>query len=655
MSRKRLTYKTIAPELRDTSHWPKVDTSAMSAVDVERIERLMPAVVSYLQNGRLRAAADGAAVSCDALLDQVNRCLLPLADGGVLGWAGLIRGLRVKAYHRVSALPEGEHASRQGAGGAFQAFLQAHDDIKAKLDDVIRKGVGTGCARAASTPAKSIWKVFKALVEARVPDPNQYPRNSSNCARRSVERYVKFMIDNDAKARRTAVGEAARAAGQIGIGSWSFSLTDAPLDLIGIDAHHVDCIGTIEIEGPAGPQHVPVERLWIYAVACAESRAVHGYALSIRTEPVAEQIELALEMATKPWKPRELRMPGVVYKPGAGFPMGCVEGFEVFAPAALRMDSAMQSFATRVVQRVRRRFGCAMSWSGIGAWYHNDTIERFFGTLERCGGHQLPTSVGTGPADPKKTDGAAEAIRLNVTMEELIDLLDVAIANYNATAQPGLGHRSPLEVLRAWHDPERQRFIPRALMPPTLFTPELGVAVETRFVRGSRSAGKLVRPHIQLDKATYTSRELATRFDLIGLPLVVHVPEGDLRTLHAYLENGTYVGELKVREKGWRRTKHSRDVRKTINRLRDARELADASDDYVVDYLRHLATKALADARKRPNNISAAATQLAEAVRSTGAAVPSIGARRPAAMDMLARPVPVLLHLPKPSWDRGGR
>lgn len=650
MSRQRFTYKTLSTELRDTSKWQVVDTSGMESDVVERFERLMPAVHDYLRTGKLRAAAKTAQLSEDALLDQVNRCLQPHPDGGVVGWAGLIYGLRLSDYERTRPLPSGPNASRKGASGAFLRFLDENLYIKKALNEVIRKGTGQGRARAAFTPAKAVWQTFVQLVEKRV-KPDQYPRNQKSCARRSVERYVKNMIASDTKARSRTVGSVAKKAGQVGNGLWSFDLTTSPLDLVCIDAHHVDCIGTIEVEGPAGPQVIPIERLWIYVVADSETRAILGYSASYRTEPTASQIELALDMATKPWKPRELKMGNVSYKEGAGFPMGCVDGF-VFAPAALRMDSAMQSFANRIVHRVRRRFGCAASWSAIGAWYHNDTIERFFGSLERFGLHRLPTSVGSGPADPRKTDGAATASKLKVSWQELLDLLDVAIAEYNAKGQPGLGYRSPLEVLRDHFDRDRQRFVPRPRIPPTLLTPRLGVEIETHKVRGSCAPGKLKRPYVQVDKATYTNPELASQFALIGKPLVLHVHEDDMRTVEAFLEDGTRLGWLTVREKGWRRMKHSRDIRKQINRIRDARELSDIrGGDYVEAFLEHLARKALESARSRPGRVSENATQLAEAIRTTGAPVPRVGTLKPDVADVIPiRPVPVLLNLPKPSW-----
>lgn len=125
-----------------------------------------------------------------------------------------------------------------------------------------------------------------------------------------------------------------------------------------------------------------------------------------------------------------------------------------------------------------------------------------------------------------------------------------------------------------------------------------------------------------------------------------------MRTVEAYLEDGTWLGLLTVRERGWRRTKHSRDQRKQINRMRDDRELSDIrGGDYVECFLEHLASTALASARDRPERVSEDATRLAEAIRTTGATVPRLGMPKPDSTNVMPiRPVPILLNLPKPSW-----
>lgn len=64
MSSRHLSFKTISPELRDTSQWRTVDTSGMPLEIVARFERLVPAIQSYLRNGKLRAAAGVCTIVC---------------------------------------------------------------------------------------------------------------------------------------------------------------------------------------------------------------------------------------------------------------------------------------------------------------------------------------------------------------------------------------------------------------------------------------------------------------------------------------------------------------------------------------------------------------------------------------------------------------
>lgn len=186
-------------------------------------------------------------------------------------------------------------------------------------------------------------------------------------------------------------------------------------------------------------------------------------------------------------------------------------------------------------------------------------------------------------------------------------------------------------------------------MPPTMLTPHLGISVQTCTVRGACASGRLRRLYVQVDKEPYTSVELAKRFDLLNKLVIVHVNEVDMREFEIFEPNGVSLGKVSVMKKGWRRTKHSRDLRRAINAMRDAREIADDADDYVAAYMQQLAAKALADARNRPKNISEAATRLAEVARATGASVPKAGASRPKPESATPlRPIPPHLNLRKP-------
>jgi hypothetical protein len=248
-------------------------------------------------------------------------------------------------------------------------------------------------------------------------------------------------------------------------------------------------------------------------------------------------------------------------------------------------------------------------------------------------------------------DPTGQAIAHNIDWEELTDLVDVAFANYNAEKQSGLGHRCPLDVLRDRMSARSVQLQPRLQVPPTVSSPDLGVAVETRIVRGRRTSGSYRRAYVQIDGCTYTNDELSNHIDWAGQPLIVHIKEGeDIRKVKAFLPTGESIGELGVRERGWRRTRHTRDMRKAINRLRDAGELPDDSYDLIADYLEHLAKKAVDDARRRPGKISKAASKLADAVRTTGSPVPKVEASPRLRLVASAPDRPIPANIKRPSW-----
>lgn len=650
MRTKPLTYRTIPIEWRDSSKWPKADISTLDKSPRARFDRLSAAVAMYFRNGRLKDAADAACCSQTVFIRQVNRCVSLGTDGRILGWAGLIENLRLKEYERREPLPSGAEQAAHGSSGSFKRFLLEHPRMHEILDDAIVKGVGKKNVRPSKNTVKSVWKLFCRECKKEVA-PDEYPRNSATGGRRSVERYVKLKLGTDSKALGPWIGRDSAKALNVGNGNFSFELAQMPMDMAGIDAHIQDCIGVIIIDGPAGPQPVAVKRIWIYGYIDTESRAALGYGVSIRSEPTSSQIDAAVNMSLSPWKKRDIKMAGVYYKDGAGFPCGNVDGLTACLPSAIRADNGMAGYARLVTHRVRRKLGCALSYGAVGAWWHNAIIERVFLRLERCGFQLLPSSTGTNACDPMRGDAVKQAIKHQILWDELVDLVDVAFANYNAEPQSGLGHRSPLDVLRDCFNPLHPRLQPRLLAPPTVATPELGISVECATVRGTRRPGKVRAPYVQVDKCTYTNSDLATRHDLVGTPLTLHIKEDDMRTIKAFLPSGQGIGELMVRERGWKRTKHTRETRKKINRLRDSGDLQRDPEDFIVDYMTYLAGKAVSDAKKRPNKISHAATELAETVRTTGQSVPKVPEVQPLRLvsNLPVRPVPS--QIKRPSWE----
>jgi hypothetical protein len=74
--------------------------------------------------------------------------------------------------------------------------------------------------------------------------------------------------------------------------------------------------------------------------------------------------------------------------------------------------------------------------------------------------------------------------------------------------------------------------------------------------------------------------------------LTVEIDELDMRSVEAYLPDGSSLGTL-MATGGWEKTKHSRRTRKAINKLmRDRMLIIAHSDDPIVAFLRYQEKKA---------------------------------------------------------------
>ncbi len=344
------TYRTIPLEWRDPEKWPLVSVGHLDEEARARFDRLAKAIRTYLTNGALSLAADEGDCSKQLVLKKVNRCLQLTSEGTIVGWRGLLSHERLaETYLRVD-LPQGAHAARKGASGAFERFLAANEGIRERLHAAIRSGGAPKGTKSRNPTLRSVYSQFKKACEDAGLTKDDYPFNSRSGGRRSVERYAIAFIKGDPESVETWYGRDARDQMHLGTGHKGFSFALAPLDLVGADAHEMHCYGVVVVQGPAGPQRVPIERIWVFPVLDKGSRCALRYSVSISTEISGATVEEALVACSTPWKPRQLIAQGLTYAPGAGFPVGTIEGLEECRFSALQIDNAAAHYANRVAQ-----------------------------------------------------------------------------------------------------------------------------------------------------------------------------------------------------------------------------------------------------------------------------------------------------------------
>lgn len=629
------TFHTIPWEYKDCEQWPGAATPTAKELKVafanwsteraearateiqERFDRLSKAIRAYMVNGSLKAALAEGKCGREAFYRALNRCLMPSSSGeSIVGWAGLIENLRLKQYTRV--------ASGVGTAGIFTKWIREAHEWRNLLHRMILKGNGGKAIAARKPDVRGVVKNFisaftKPNKEGLLPITlGEYPHDGKSNARRSLERYVNDFIAMSPEATSAWFGEDVANKQHLGTGLKSFNYAAAPFDVIGTDAHTFDAVGFVILHGPSGPQNVPVDRIILVANVCVNKRAVTGYSLCIRPQIEAGHVEEAYLMGCTRWEPKRLTIEGLAYDEGAGFPCGSVAGINEVNPSAVRLDNAVQHFANGIRIRLRQSLACAIMWGGVGHWWRNAVVERFFGTLERCGFQRVSSSMGSGNQDPHRAKNPAlEATGRGIEWDELVQLADVLLANYNARPHSALGGVSPLDSLRTSLHGSKSIWFPRMRAPVAANSPRVGWEILHKRIAGSVNAR--VPPYVEVGEQRYTSPKLSGHYDWLGRHVQIHVPK-DMRTVEAFLSSGEFIGELTVQDRGWALTPHSMQIRQEINKLIRTGEMhVSSGGDPVVVFMDHLTKKAaLKAAGQRLPKVSDEASAVADLARMTG-------------------------------------
>jgi putative transposase len=606
-----VTRKTVAAVLLDLDLWPRIDDSLLLDEEKKRIRRLVPVIMDYALGRPMRAVLRDVKLSRTQLLRAFGRCVTFHPDGQLYGWRGLLSGAARKPYVRSQPA-----TTASGSAGALHQLFRTMPGLRDRLTNlVLKRGRGVHEARISN---KELHKAFIDECRLAGMPATQWPFTARHLGRRSIDRFMReVLIAHPERAARSRYGEVAASKLFTGTGEDRLMLAMAPFDVAEMDGHRIDMIGGVGIPTPQGVVWVPIERLQLLIIADGCSGAIIGYYAVVRRECRSSDILAAAEHLTIPWQPRALRVPGMAYLNGAGLPLGVVPGLSSCAFAALMVDNALINIGFAVTDRLRSRLGCAVNWGPVRKWMRRPLIERINRSLEQAGFQRVVSTTGSHPKDPRREDPEQVAVKHCLGLEELLDLIDVVIANYNATSSEGHFSLSPLEVLAQTASGSACATLLPTLPPANGLRAELNRHVFTATVRGSLEKG--CRPAITFERGKYTNKVLARDFGLVGKKLLLHVDPSDIRVLDVYLaETGESLGKVRVLGR-WRRHPHSLELRRQINRaIADKRLVVPDGLDPVTAMHNALKRRAAKHGRKRRPTVSADATALAREWRATG-------------------------------------
>ena len=618
--------KLIVPaEFNDLSQWPTVDPNALDSPRREALLQRIDAVRRYLGKQPLARIERDTGVSRSQLYRYLRQCLQTHPDGRIRGLRALVPFARSKAYQRNKPVGPSTRISPAGAAGAMGQLLERYDDslgafLRTKLKQrEVFIGEHDQLQGLHAVHAEFIQQCIALGLTAK-----HYPLNQERQGIRSLAKVLRSMATR-------SFAQAARLAGAEHIGqAWADdrspdgrSITPVlrPYDLVEFDGHKMDLHLQVRYRDASGlEEHIDVNRVWLLVIIEVFSRTILGWNLVLSAEYNRHDVIRTIQHALLPQQKRaSLSIAGLSYAAAGGFVSEAAPWLQGACWQRLRFDNARANLAHDSLALLCDVIGCIAEAGPVGDPTERPYVERFFGTLESHLSHRIPGTTGSHPRDIRRrlTDPLSKDF-LPVSFDELSELVEITIANYNGRPHEGIGARRPIEYLV--HAASGYRDTLRVLCEPFRNQIYLLQPAELRSVNGSLQHG--IRPYINLYGVRYSSALLQKSTDLIGKQVRLYIDPQDLRVVHAFLTNGCELGPLKA-ARPWHRTQHSLRLRQEIQRLQRSRKLQLTEDQDPIALLLVYKRKQRRKERVR------GAHRSAEAARSVAPFTPEQSAQAP--------------------------
>lgn len=273
----------------DVDTWPRVNLDLLPPEFREAVGARVEAVTLYVRGLPIAAISTRTGVTSQ-LPALVKRCLELSPDGQIWGFRALTPYFRIKHYERQAAIFPKRQEQRGGHAGALGALVKRFPDIEKQLIALIKKE-----ARHFEVPEhrirpKDLHRIFISLLRKRGLTQSEWPFNTKYLGIRSIQRYMKDVLDtNFDRAVNSREESAARAHLAVGKGIEPLLSYEEPFDAVEIDAYSINALFSVAFETPEGGEtEVLLERLWLIAALEHASNSVLAYKIVYSSEVSAD-------------------------------------------------------------------------------------------------------------------------------------------------------------------------------------------------------------------------------------------------------------------------------------------------------------------------------------------------------------------------------
>jgi transposase InsO family protein len=544
-------------ELKEESKtWRTVLIDKMSAEEKDLFLKRKMAVDMYLEGQALKNITKVTGIHRTEPSRFILRCRKLDEFGIPFGYPALIPYKRQNEYIRRESLSD---TGNKGLSGAFRTLINLYPG----LNDFI---INTYFGKSKMPKEKNITPKLthtKFLAECRNLGitESDYPFTTNDLGQRAMYRYLKELEDEYSNNAIYRYGDnAVQKHNSVGSGNINSMPVTRPFSVVQMDGHKIDCIMTVKIMTPEGDiQSLPISRIWLLTAIDVATRTILGHHITINTEYNRFDVLKCIKNTIEPKVRMIFTIEGLRYPESGGYHSEYIPeaGWALFDE--IMLDNALAHLSKDVMGQLTEYLKCTVNFGPVATPERRGIIERFFETIETRGFHRLVSTTGTGINDPRRKNAESDAIKFEIKYEDIIEITEVLIAQYNNTPHESLNGFTPLEIMKQRMD---RGLTPRFLPYDYRNNFEILSFTDIRTVTGSMETGR--RPYISYMNVEYRSEVLSKSYSLIGEKLIIKINPKDLRFLQAYFDDGTEF-DLLIASGKWSKTKHSLKDRQRIN------------------------------------------------------------------------------------------
>lgn len=327
----------------------------------------------------------------------------------------------------------------------------------------------------------------------------------------------------------------------------------APYNIVQLDGHKIDMIYSVEVENEHGEViRMPATRAWLITVMDVATRAIIGYAMSPYENYNQHDVLQAIYNAIKPHKKINFSHESLKYPENDGFPSLCIPETKWAAFDVIMLDNAKSHLAQNVIYKLNEGIKCVTNFGSVATPETRGIVERFFRTLEMGGFHRLPGTTGSHIYDNKRNNPEKEAVKYEISYNDICELVEYLIAEYNNSAHSKLENQTPLQVMarrihagmQPYIDPVSQR---QTIEKLTYFT-------EERILRGGYKTG--TRPYLSYLGVRYHAVDVQIPMQYVGKKVYIEVNPEDVSHVKLYDTQGIFLADM-IATGEWGKRPHS--------------------------------------------------------------------------------------------------